>query len=75
MTSNRSANLLRHAARWAPVNVLHGPLNAELAAETVASTSWEEATSTDPMGRWVLGDVTVIRVGGWESEEVKWPFM
>jgi len=44
--SQRFAKLLRHWARWAPVKVLHRPLNAVVVAETAESTSREDASST-----------------------------
>lgn len=37
--------------------------------------SREEATSTDPVSWPVLGDVTVMVVGGWLREETNEPFM
>jgi hypothetical protein len=52
----RSAKLLRHLARWAPVKVLHGPLNAVVAAATAESTSGEDASSTWPTREPVLGE-------------------
>ena len=57
------------------MNELHGPLNAALAADTAKSTSKEEAASTVPRGRKVVGDVIVIREGGWVREDMKLPFM
>jgi hypothetical protein len=54
--SQRSAKLLGRLARWAPVKVLHGPLNAVVAAATAESTSREDASSTWPTREPVLGE-------------------
>ena len=67
--SQRSAKLLRHWERCAPVKVLHGRLNAVVAAKTAESTSSEDASSTGPTRKPVLGEWTWIMFGGWVREE------
>lgn len=57
------------------MKVLHGPLNAAVAAETAASTSREEAASTWPTMDPVLGDVMEIMSGGWVREDTNKPLM